>query len=125
MPGAMRYTAMALAAVSLTLILVFSGVIYVIGSNPIPTKVSAYTATTTSQPVDPSTQNEPVVEGAEVIDDQDVPLAAAPSSAAATNQSGIPTSVVLGVLLGAAGGYLYLHLHRINANIKVMRRSIE
>lgn len=121
----MRYVATVLSTLTLVISLVFAGLLYRVGTTPIPVRtgivVTADASVGNEELIAPDGTNDAdVPEGAEQIADEDVPLAA-PAAQKKTSVS--PISIVLGFGLGLIVVFFARHIYRVNASIDAMNQK--
>jgi len=119
----MRRVATVLSTLTLVISLVFAGLLYRVGTTPLPVRsglvVTADASVGNEALIAPGDATD-VPEGAEQIDDEDVPLAAPQA------QKGAPVSaitVALGFGLGVVVVFFARHIYRVNASIDAMNRK--
>lgn len=105
-----RRTAMVLSGLTLTVTLAFAGTLYAVESSTVPSRIAPNTMALA--------QAAPTHDGAELIVDDAVPLAAP------EKQAGTPTALLLGCALAVAGGFFATRIHQVDANISTMYHKV-
>jgi len=126
-----RRFAAVLGALTLTLTLVFAGLLYRVGSISTPVVRSGGPQVVATQQGEATPQDATGLlegsqeEGVELIDDEANPLAAAPGASAtpAKKSPGFPVHLVLGFSLGFVVVFFISHIMRVNASISDMNRK--
>lgn len=122
----MRRIATVLSTLTLVISLVFAGLLYRVGTTPIPVKtgivVTADASVGNEELIAPDGTNATdVPEGAEQIADEDVPLAA--PGAQKKNPPISAITVVLGFGLGLIVVFFARRIYRVNASIDAMNQK--
>ena len=124
MNGVTRRFAAILGALTLTVTLVFAGLLYHEGTIPDPTRSGIVEVGTTQDVGSDSAQDDiELVEGAELIDDEANPLAAPDTPDASVGATRFPVHLVLGFGLGFVVVFFISHIVRVNASISDMNRK--
>ena len=122
MSRGMRRIATAMSALTLVVSLVFAGLLYHVGTAPIPLRAGlVVTADASVGNKDLVAPQEPgdAPDGTEQISDEDVPLAAPVANKSPQTPM---VTVALGFGLGAIVVFFARHIYRVNASIDAMSR---
>ena len=120
MSSKMRRTAALLGALTLTLSLVFAGLLYQVGTTLPFSQASVVAPAQTVSATSTSSEATTPADGTEQIEDDAVPLAAPTQQKRVNN---MPIHLILGFGLGFVVVFFATHIYRVNENIEKMHRK--